>query len=494
MGERTKQTGGTATPVRRFPLQLLGMSLFFAWEILIAPFEQAWGVAELPVPLPRAHLYTLLTAALLAFVAVRARAVGHGPWGRRAVVTCGLCAAAVPLLDLMGTVAPAGVAAVLALVSTVLKAIANAGLFLAWNAQLAGHRAFVAWTAYAGSFVAMVGVFFLVRALGPVALAIGAVALPPLSCLLLEASRSLPREEAAAEGHVVWKFPWRPVILMVAFSFAYRLAQGFGGDLQVASELGRLTVAAVLLVCFVAAFDRFDVGLLFKVCPALVVAGLLLCLVETAVPSSGGVDLGLRGFLVSAGYSGFTLYVYMTLNTVCYRFGAPSDWLFGITRAACVLMSIPSSLLFDWLTAGTGTASAAGAVDVTALTAVSAVVVCLVLLSTLLLTDRTPVTTWGIKAVRIGNDEVGVTDQPIDTVSYLEDRVYRCALVARHFGLTNREEEVLSLLSQGSSLQEIESELSIAHGTLRAHVQHIYAKLGVHSYEEARDAVRTWRP
>lgn len=111
----------------------------------------------------------------------------------------------------------------------------------------------------------------------------------------------------------------------------------------------------------------------------------------------------------------------------------------------------------------------------------------------MLLTDRTPVTTWGIKAVRIGNDSVGLPPQPVDTVSYLENTIYRCALVARHYGLTHREEEVLLLLSQGSSLGQIKEELSIAHGTLRAHVQHIYAKMGVHSYEEAREIVRGWK-
>ena len=66
--------------------------------------------------------------------------------------------------------------------------------------------------------------------------------------------------------------------------------------------------------------------------------------------------------------------------------------------------------------------------------------------------------------------------------------------MARHYGLTHREEEVLSLLARGSSLTEIREELSIANGTLRAHVQHIYAKLDVYSYEEARKIVRGWKP
>lgn len=500
-------------------MPLLGLSLFLAWEIIVAPFEQAIGVVE-PFPsCPRFYPYSLLTAALLIAMACRARSTTRRrPHAPAAVACYAGCAVLVPLLDLASVAVAApwpAVGAALALGAIVPKGVATAGLFLAWNAQLAGHRARVAWMAYAGSFALAVVVFLAADLLGTPGLTIGALGLPVASLAALLAARKLPREEALSEGPVVWKFPWRPVILMVAFSFAYRLALGFGGEeLQVASELGRLVVAGVVLVCLVLAFDRFDTSLLFKVCPALVVAGLLLCIVEGSVGGGfggsgsatgasagtlgglagigglgGGLsDLGIRGFLVSAGYSGFTLYVYLTLNTVCYRFGAPSDWLFGMTRAACLLVGILSSLLGGWLDTG------AAQLGEGSLVAICVVVVCLVLLSMLLMTDRTPLTTWGIRAVRVGDSEVGAAEQPFDTIGYLEDRVYRCALVARHFGLTHREEEVLSLLVQGSGLQQIEEELSIAHGTLRVHVQHIYAKMGVHSYEEAREVARTWVP
>lgn len=461
------------------PPQLFGLALLLAWEILVAPFRQAFNLVDTP-SLPHSYLASLPTALMLIAVAWYARTSKRPLWSRPTVILCGACAVAVPIFDLAQITFPQA-AMVLAIASILPKAAAHTGLFLMWNAQLAGYRAYVAWTVYAGSFAGATVLFFLANALGPLGLAVAVFVLPIGSCLLYERCRALPREESASEGTVVWKFPWRPVVLMVAFSFAYHLALNFGGDIQVASELGRFLVAGVVLLCLVRAFDRFDVGILYKVCPTFVVAGLLLCL--TGNPEATG---GLRGFLVSAGYSGFTLYVYMTLNTVCYRFGAPAEWLFGLTRAGCMIVGVPNSLLNAW--------SLAYAQNDTALYIVGAVVTVLMLLSMLLLTDRTPVTTWGIKAVRIGNEEIGVPRQPIDTISYLEDSVYRCALVARHYGLTHREEEVLALLSRGSSLPEIREELSIANGTLRAHVQHIYAKLDVHSYEEAREIARGWKP
>jgi len=51
--------------------------------------------------------------------------------------------------------------------------------------------------------------------------------------------------------------------------------------------------------------------------------------------------------------------------------------------------------------------------------------------------------------------------------------------------LTVREHEVLALLAQGLTQQEIGERLSVSYVTVRNHVQHILAKLGVHSILEA---------
>jgi len=51
--------------------------------------------------------------------------------------------------------------------------------------------------------------------------------------------------------------------------------------------------------------------------------------------------------------------------------------------------------------------------------------------------------------------------------------------------LTAREHEVLTLLAQGLTQQEIGDRLSVSYVTVRNHVQHILAKLGVHSILEA---------
>ena len=51
--------------------------------------------------------------------------------------------------------------------------------------------------------------------------------------------------------------------------------------------------------------------------------------------------------------------------------------------------------------------------------------------------------------------------------------------------LTPREREILALLARDLTQQEIASRLSLSYATVRNHVQHILAKLGVHSILEA---------
>jgi DNA-binding CsgD family transcriptional regulator len=51
--------------------------------------------------------------------------------------------------------------------------------------------------------------------------------------------------------------------------------------------------------------------------------------------------------------------------------------------------------------------------------------------------------------------------------------------------LTRREHQVLTLLAAGKTAKPIATELSVSLTTVRTHIQHILAKLGVHSCLEA---------
>lgn len=56
--------------------------------------------------------------------------------------------------------------------------------------------------------------------------------------------------------------------------------------------------------------------------------------------------------------------------------------------------------------------------------------------------------------------------------------------LAREHGLSERQREILLLVAHGDTPRALGNKLGIAPGTVKAHMQHIYKKLGVHSKEE----------
>jgi DNA-binding CsgD family transcriptional regulator len=60
----------------------------------------------------------------------------------------------------------------------------------------------------------------------------------------------------------------------------------------------------------------------------------------------------------------------------------------------------------------------------------------------------------------------------------------RYAPLVEHYGLTARESEVFSLLLDGSDAHGVSEALQVSRATVNSHIQHIYAKLGVHSRSE----------
>lgn len=92
-------------------------------------------------------------------------------------------------------------------------------------------------------------------------------------------------------------------------------------------------------------------------------------------------------------------------------------------------------------------------------------------------------TRWGLVARQLAS--------PLNPqASDLERFSTAALLVAQRAGFTPREAEVFQLLMQGHRAKQIEEKLGISLGTVRNHLNRGYAKLGVHSYDEARALVQ----
>jgi DNA-binding CsgD family transcriptional regulator len=72
----------------------------------------------------------------------------------------------------------------------------------------------------------------------------------------------------------------------------------------------------------------------------------------------------------------------------------------------------------------------------------------------------------------------------------LEEERTATAEQLRALGLTRRQSEVLRLLTVGRSTDQIAADLFISPQTVRKHLEHVYARLGVHTREAAVAAAR----
>ena len=63
------------------------------------------------------------------------------------------------------------------------------------------------------------------------------------------------------------------------------------------------------------------------------------------------------------------------------------------------------------------------------------------------------------------------------------------AMLARAHGITERETEIMLLLTTGRSAARIAESLGVSTATVNSHVHHIYQKLDIHSRQELIDLI-----
>jgi len=92
-----------------------------------------------------------------------------------------------------------------------------------------------------------------------------------------------------------------------------------------------------------------------------------------------------------------------------------------------------------------------------------------------------------VAGLLVGADDYLVKPVAPDELVARVRRQLQRAAAARNSpsGLTPRERQILDLLAAGLGPMEIGSELSISPKTVATHVEHIYAKLGVHTRAQA---------
>lgn len=305
------------------------------------------------------------------------------------------------------------------------------------------------------------------------------VVLPPLSVALLARAskrlRSLDSSEGEPEpAHMdsdapsksSANFPLAPVCLMATFT----LANVFARDMLPTEDrpwatVGVLACLIVLAVAFRRSTMRFNLWPLCAVAFPLTLAGLFGLLLASP---AWGIPATL---LTHAGETLFGVFITVVLCNVAFRYGTNALYLFGITKAVGSISALAGALL-----AFKGSPWEHDAFILLIAGMALALTVCYIALSW----KKTGEITWGV------DEESTTTRKAVHTTngSFETSMQAICSKAAFEYGLTRREEEVLGLLIQDMTAQQIEDALCVSNSTVKSHTHAVYQKISVHSRAE----------
>lgn len=284
-------------------------------------------------------------------------------------------------------------------------------------------------------------------------------------------------------------------LFQVAFGFALRFGEVAGTPRMSFLSAIPLALVALYVTC---SRRRFPADGLVQLSALTVMAGFLLATQPLLAADSGAADVA----LLNAGNGLFIMAAQMALVTIAARnpLGAITTVAWGngvsalgsLTGAAAGMLAnnaaasmpalrvaIPAALLLvfaAYVTIGLKRFTFAGAID-----------------------GIDPVLVGATAATENGADagegtgtgaetEAGATPMPAARTPE-EAFAPRCKAIASEFSLTPREAEVFAMLARGRDRAYIEEALVVSRNTVKAHVKHVYAKLGIHSHQELLDLV-----
>lgn len=286
-------------------------------------------------------------------------------------------------------------------------------------------------------------------------------ALPVVSLLCLrQCYRTLPARQPTRSG-AAFAFPWKPIAVVAIYSLAFGLQEAVSYTQYGPHSSPGMLVCALVVIAGVALLGgRIEFEVIYTVwLPFLSAAFLVL-------PSLGLFGEWWTGICSNLGYAAGEIYVMTMIGSIVYHYGVSAVWLFGIERGVRALAMLAGRVL-EGVALGAGVPTA------------PFVVVAVLVATFLVYGERRLSSTWGVH-MRGAAEEVAADGEALRRAALTK----RCAELGRQHGLSQREEEVLLLLAERKAPREIERELLIANGTVKAHVGHIYQKLDVHSRDE----------
>ena len=397
-------------------------------------------------------------------------------WGVAMLASAGTALATLPVL---------GSCVAAAVFGLILVGVGMALLVLMWAEDYAddGNRRGHIWVA--GSIALSFPVYLLAGELSEWLRFGGIAALPLLSCSMLRSSKGKRVSSSARRPFVRWResddgrtievlgFSRSLAFWFFSFGFVFGIMQHFSGSIESVSPTlvvfqqgGRALAAIVFFVglCFLS----WRPHTVYRVSTVIVLVGLIL------LPMFGSNNSFLAGFIAHAAYGFFECMTWAIVLEVMRQRKSDAGGVAGGARLLSALGLLLGSIIV--VAARTGLS-----LDSLQMQSILSSAVCLLVVAvmTVLGNDRDS-NVWAM--LKSGET---VARQIEDDGSALA-----IAELSLRYGLTEREREILSLLSEGRTSPYISKELLIGVNTVNTHKRRIYQKLGIHNKQELIDMVK----
>lgn len=455
------------------PLRFLGMGMLIAWlccthvpDIYCGESDVLRRVASTGMRYGDIGMFLLLAACA-------SRIGSLGSHMKIAGVLAAVCCVGTALTGLI--LVPIGAPVEVVMTASAATALGGATLFCLW-AEVYSQMGSTQIVVYgAGSCLVAFGLYALVGTMMHPYAVLATALLPIGSFACVVSSFVLVPREVARSKAARYAVPWKIVAIMALAGFASGLAGSVlanpeGGQAAVHRIWATGVAGAVILGLALLRSEKFDARFLAQACVPLALAA---CLLMPAAWSSAGFMVS---FFVKLAYVWFTIFALMLLANLAFRFGIPTLRMFAIARA-CSEAAIFSGVIIRRFLEGSGLSQDGTVLLISACAGVVVVCACVLLWRS----ERAVNADWGAAGIEVASGE--------RVMGPRERLILRCEQLARTHGLTARETEVLTLIAQRKTRSEIEQELFLSQNTVKTHVRHIYAKLGIHSKSDVYELV-----
>ncbi len=451
------QTRSFVCSVAFMPLSFLGLAFFRAWAKVLQTVG-APASAHMSLPL----LFNVVLAVVLVCVAVNAARLSPIT-SRYGMLTLGVCAMSLAGLALLAnTVGVFGNAYVFEAVFTC-AAVGAAFTILSWCEVYSCLSPSYVVICLSLSYIAGELMSVLVLGLQPMLRDATMACLPLFSFGgIVRSVHALPEKDRPRKKRKAGSVPWKLVVLLALFELASGLIGGRVLQDEAQGVLATLIVAAAFIVVVVFFSARIDFSAVYRTPVAILGLAVLL------LPLFSAANSDVAPFFVNLSFRIFEISVFVILCDISKRMEISALFLFGIEEATVLLHTVGETL--------NGCFAGDAALYVPLVFTGVLTFILLMAAALLLFNKRELERDWSVSFFGAGMLEEGAERTRLIRA--------RCERMSALKELTAREGEILWLLAQGHTNAEIGERLVIAKGTVKAHVSHIYDKLGIRTRSE----------